>query len=232
LAEPWRSDLLPARSNPHSLGEFKAILKSLESQPVSKTVVAVAGFTGLRRSELQGLRWGDLRDSSLYVSRAVWQTHIRDTMKTKASKAAVAVCKVLSEYLEAHRNGFPDDGFIFAGPKMGRPLNLANLARRVIVPALSSCAICKKAKSEKHEGHTFKRDENLPQWVGWHAFRRMLSTELHEQGQHDDTIKSMLRHGDVRTTDAHYIKKVAVPEPNRQALSAFEKRFKKARRSR
>jgi hypothetical protein len=60
----------------------------------------------------------------------------------------------------------------------------------------------------------------------------MLSTELHDSGQHDDTIKSMLRHGDVRTTDVHYIKKVTVPEPARTAMDVFEKRFKQTGQTR
>ena len=54
----------------------------------------------------------------------------------------------------------------------GQPLNLDNLARRVIVPALSRCAVCQKQEDEhKPEGHVFERGRVLPRWHGWHLPR-------------------------------------------------------------
>jgi hypothetical protein len=52
----------------------------------------------------------------------------------------------------------------------GQPLNLDNLARRVIVPALSRCAVCQKQEDEhKPERHVFERGRVLPRWHGWHV---------------------------------------------------------------
>ena len=44
----------------------------------------------------------------------------------------------------------------------GQPLNLDNIVRRVILPALSPCVICGELESEHPPGgHTFERDKAL-----------------------------------------------------------------------
>jgi len=114
---------------------------------------------------------------------------------------------ILQEWLEAHRNGFPADGFIFVGPKMRRPLNLANLARRVIVPTPK---------------------ENDIEWHGWHAFRRGLDTNLYRIGTPDKTIQAILRHPNVSTTLSFHVKPVA--EDSQAAIQKLERAFKVARK--
>lgn len=70
---------------------------------------------------------------------------------------------------------------------LGRPLDLNELRRRVIVPIL------KAAKLE---------------WKGWHAFRRGLATNLHALGIDDETIQHILRHSTVTVTQQSYIKRL------------------------
>lgn len=50
------------------------------------------------------------------------------------------------------------------------------------------------------------RNSVLPQWHGWHAFRRGLATNLHRLGIQDVTIQRILRHSNVAVTQACYIK--------------------------
>ena len=93
---------------------------------------------------------------------------------------------------------------------MNRPLDLHNLANRVIRPAL-------KAK-------------NIP-WCGWHGFRRGLATTLYELGTEAKTRQAILRHADVSVTEKHYTK--TVDAVSRAAMAKVEKAFaeklKKAR---
>jgi integrase len=133
------------------------------------------------------LRWEDLNENELKVSRSVWNTHIQERTKTASSKPSIPLVPILQKWLAAHRCGSAD-GFIFAGEKIGRPLNLANVARRVIVPKLK---------------------KNEIQWHGWHAFRRGLGTILYRIGTPDKTIQAILRHSNVSTTLDFYIKPVA-----------------------
>ena len=110
-----------------------------------------------------------------------------------------------AKLLEEHRNGHSQDGFIFAGEKMGRPLNLANLARRVIVPKLKEAGV---------------------EWFGWHGFRRGLASNLYELGVPDKTIQAILRHANVKTTMDIYVK--ARPEASEAAMRKLEKTLKTA----
>jgi integrase len=75
----------------------------------------------------------------------------------------------------------PGDGYIFAGDRRGAPLNLDNLSRRVLSPALDGG------------------------WKGWHGFRRGLGTNLYRLGVPAKVIQEILRHADVSTTETHYI---------------------------
>src|ERR1700681_3215135 len=131
----------------------------------------------------------------------------RDKTKTIDAKAPVPVLKSLAKILEAHRGDANEAGYILAGPKNGRPLNLANLARRIIVPKLNAAGVqC---------------------WAGWHGFRRGLATDLFELGEDEATIQAILRHADVKTTRRHYIKKNVVSKESKQAMNRLAKVFKK-----
>jgi hypothetical protein len=97
--------------------------------------------------------------------------------------------------------------YILATPT-GRPVDLHNLAARVIVPSLTRCAACKKMQSEHSKAdHEFKLDESLPQWRGFYANRRGIGTAIQDV---DNALaaKSHLRHSNVSTTTAHYVKSV------------------------
>jgi integrase len=194
----------------YSLKEILAMLEALAGEPTAATVIATAAFTGLRRSELRGLRWTDLRGDQLFISRTVWNTHERDKTKTAENKAPVPIVGVLQKYLEDYRNGFPSDGFIFAGPKKPTcSLNLANLARRIIVPTLKKAGV---------------------EWHGWHAFRRGLATNLYCLGVKETTIQAIMRHADIETTRRHYIQKNMVLESSQAAMREVEKVFTKMRK--
>jgi integrase len=174
------------------------------SAPVSK-IDSSAPVAVLRRSELRGIRWEDLSDTELKISRSVWNTHIEERTKTTASKAPIPLVPILQKWLAVHRNGSTTEGFIFAGSKTGRPLNLANLARRIIVPALK---------------------QNGIEWHGWHAFRRGLGTNLYRIGTPDKTIQAILRHANVSTTLNIYVKPVAAD--SQVAMQKLERAFKVA----
>jgi hypothetical protein len=124
------------------------------------------------------------------VTRSGWNSTVNEP-KTRRSRSPIPVVKQLAEALEAHRLR----AGILAQPNLpifqagnGQPLNLDNLSQRVIAPALSRCAICRKPEDEhKAEAHLFKRDMSLPEWHGWHAFRRGLATNLHALGVDDKT---------------------------------------------
>jgi integrase len=185
--KPVQRDRQPQPTRHATLEDVLKMIAALNG-PAS-TAVAMAAFTGLRKSELQALKWDDLKEGQLHVRRTAWRTtDVREGQtKTAASAAPVPIIPILADFLEAHRNGFPASGFIFAGEKLGRPLDFHNLANRVIRPALAKEGIA---------------------WCGWHGFRRGLATTLYELGTDARTRQAILRHADVGVTERHYTKSV------------------------
>lgn len=183
---PMRETMLPRNGKPmesgraYTLEEIQAMLKILPEP--ARTAVLVAALTGLRRSEIRGLRWDDFTGDELHVQRSVWASHVGAT-KTSASNAPVPVLPVLRDALEAHRKRTVGP-FIFSGGT-GKPLVLANVTRRDIVPTLVKAKI---------------------NWEGWHGFRRGLASNLNRLGVDDSVIQRILRHSSVHVTQAHYIK--------------------------
>ena len=156
--------------------------------------------TGLRKGECEGLLWRDYDGRTLSVERALWNGFVHET-KTVASRAPIPVTPQLRAALEIHREAMGEwarDGFPIFQSEVHSPLNMANLVKRVIVPALA-------------------RDASLPRWHGWHAFRRGLATNLHALGIDDKTIQAILRHSNVAITQNVYIKTVA-----KSAVDAME----------
>jgi integrase len=183
---PMRETMLPRNGKPmqkthaYTLDEIQAMLHVL-GEP-ARTLVLVAALTGLRMSELRGLKWTDISDGELVVKRSVWRTHVGET-KTASSEGAVPVLQVVADALAEHHKRSHSE-YIFAGGT-GKPLVIANLTRRDIAPVL-------KAKSIE--------------WHGWHGFRRGLATNLYTLGVTDKVIQAILRHANVAVTQQHYIK--------------------------
>lgn len=167
----------------YGLEEIQTMLRTLHEP--ARTVVLTAALTGLRVSEIRGLRWDAFDGDALRVVRTVWRTHLQEDTKRPASKASVPVLPVLRKALEAHRKRSSQNGFIFSGEKKGFSLNLHNLGKRVIKPGLKGSGV---------------------DWHGWHSFRRGLGTNLYRLGAPDKVIQAILRHANVNTTLTFYVK--------------------------
>jgi integrase len=187
----------------------------------ARTVIAVAAFTGLRRSEIQGLLWECYDGETLKVERSVWEG-IAGKPKSKHSKAPVPVIGPLRTFLDAHRlrQGNPESGVMFpCTNKKKNPQRLNNLLKNRILPALNVCQTCGKIEADHTaKDHEYERNSSRPQWRGFHAFRRGLGTNLHDLGVDDKTIQAILRHANVAVTQKCYIKTLP-----KQSIAAMEK---------
>jgi len=202
----------PGETAVYSLEDVQTFL-SVIPEPAA-TVVAVAAFTGLRIGEIVGLEWQDYRDGALWVSRNVWRGRV-GPLKTRKSAAAVPVISQLATRLALHRGREMAKlncnalltGPIFSNSTGGR-VDVNNLLMNSILPAVNRCATCGKSDGKLHlkEDHDFVRDTRIPEWHGWHGFRRGLGTNLHALAVSDIGIQKILRHSDVGTTQAYYIK--------------------------
>jgi integrase len=170
-------------SNEHAytLEEVADMIKKLPEP--ARTVCAVAAFTGLTRSELRGLKWTDYDGKEMHVQRKIVGPHEGPT-KTEERETSIFVVPLVREILAKYKKQFPPagDGWIFRGNKLYRPLDLDNLSRRDIPQHINGA------------------------WFGWHAFRRGTGTRLYEADVRDKDVQMILRHADIRTSMAYYIK--------------------------
>jgi integrase len=201
----------------YSLDDIRAILDAL-TEP-SRVLMAVAAYTGLRRGEIVGLKWEDYTGDTIHVRRNICFGEKGEMTvelpKTESSEAAVPVIKPLRRILDAWKakSQVTDGCWIFqAGFTRKKdhpetlldaarmtPLSPANVLRDVVLPVLEKAEI---------------------EWLGYHAFRRGLATNLRALGVDDLTISEILRHSDVKVTRASYIKRV--DEKSIDAMEKFE----------
>jgi len=219
----------PKQTYAYNLDEIQSMLVVLP-EPAA-TIVATAGYAGLREGELEGLRWEDYNGTELSIRRSIWEGHVT-TPKSDASADVVPVIKHLAARLDLHRlrcererkpqdgdNWSPATGPVFAN-SLGNYESLSNVRTRQVLPVLNRCGICRKAEDEHgRANHEYQRDASLPEWHGWHAFRRGLATNLHELGVPDKVIQKILRHKDVKVTQACYI------QPRDPAIAAAMQRL-------
>ena len=172
------------KSNEHAY-EHSEIALMLDKLPEpTRTICAVAAFTGLTRSEIPALKWSDYEDGEIKVQRKV-VNGVVGAPKTEAREAGVPVAPLLRQILAKYKanKSFPPiaDGWMFYGQKEKKPINMDNLSRREIPQFINGA------------------------WFGWHAFRRGLGTRLNEMDVDDSDIQSILRHANIATTQGYYI---------------------------
>jgi integrase len=198
----------PKETYAYNLDEIRsmlAVLPDTKEEPAG-AVVATAAYAGLREGEIEGLEWEDYTGSELCIRRSIWEGHVT-TPKTDASADVVPIIKSLAARLDMHRLrcGNPSKGPIFRNG-LGNHESLSNIRTRQVLPVLERCGVCRKAEDEHgRANHEYVRDASLPEWHGWHAFRRGLATNLHELDVPDKLIQKILRHKDVKVTQACYI---------------------------
>ena len=157
----------------------------LELHEPFRTMVFVAATTGLRRSELFGLKWVDVDFAAkeIRLCRAVVHQVVGD-LKTDASKKPVALDPDLASTLQSLKDASefkrPDD-WVFASPKTGgiKPYWPDTVLDRQVLPGARRSGITKK--------------------VGWHTFRRSYATLLKASGA-DVNRSTSLRHANARIT--------------------------------
>jgi integrase len=105
--------------------EIAAILAELP-EPTA-VAFAIAGYAGLRVGEVEGLRWEDVRDHHINVSRSIWAGR-ENPPKTSAGLAPVPMIRQLSDRVEMYRLrcGNPASGWLFTTRK-GTRENLNNM---------------------------------------------------------------------------------------------------------
>src|SRR5262249_13456614 len=125
----------------------------------SRALLMVAAFTGLRASELRGLRWTDvnLARGTITVSQRADRYNVIGEPKSATSKRTLPigpmVVNTLRQWKLASRGR--DGGLVFPTQE-GTPENHSNLVQRVLEPALLGAGVVAKDGSPKYGMHALR----------------------------------------------------------------------------
>lgn len=168
-----------------TLAEIRAILFGMESAAV-RMMVAVAAASGLRRSEIRGLKWKDwdLKNLLFNLRQGVVRKH-QTKLKTKASRKSLPIFPKLAAALTEWRKQTPykqDEDWVFASPytEGKRPYWPESALKDHIRPAADRAKITKQ--------------------VGWHTFRHSLASLLGDKREETKVVQEILRHASSRIT--------------------------------
>ena len=142
--------------------------------------------TGLRASELFGLKWTDINfnKNEISVTRAIVM-QVAGSCKTEASQKPVPLDPVLARTLRTwreHTKYKTAGDWVFASPfsKGRKPYWGQSLMRNQIREAARGVGIAKK--------------------IGWHTFRHTCATLLRASGADIKVVQELLRHASCRVT--------------------------------
>lgn len=172
--------------------EIRKLLGAVD--PFHRVLIFMDAITGLRQSELFGLRWGDLDFDSGEISVVRSVVHgVISICKTESSMKPIPMGPYLAEMLKKWKNearyvGHDDWVFASVRTKGKRPLWGQSLMRKNIRP------VAKKLGIEKR--------------IGWHTFRHSYSTFLRSLGTDIKVQQDLLRHSSARMTLDTYTQSV------------------------
>lgn len=179
--------------------DVRRILDLLE-EPY-KAMALVDTLTGMRSSELFGLKWDDIdfERHLIHIRRTFYRGEFGPP-KTRTSERAIPMCPMLVEALKHHRTRSKTNAMnlVFANSE-GKPYEPSSIVRRALRPAM--------------------RELGLPE-AGWRAFRRSVATAFSELREPVRTAQQVLGHSNPQTTLAIYTQ--TVEESQRQAMGRLE----------
>ena len=169
-----------------------------------RTLVLMAFGTGLRMSELFGLKWHDIdfHRNQISVTRSI-VFQVVGPCKTEASQKPVPLDSRLAESLKMSRDRTEyshAEDWVFASPaaRGRRPYWGQSLMRTIIRPAAAKVGIT--------------------QHIGWHTFRHTYSSLLRANKTDIKVTQELLRHASSRVTLDTYTQ--AVTAQKRRAQSS------------
>ena len=200
------------RSKPYISPQAFAALVALVSEPYA-TMIFVAVYTGLRVSELVGLRWRNVHPESIRIE----QRYCRGDWgppKSEASNATVPVNQIVMQrihrlktlvvevkagtgirkYQVVKADG-PDD-LVFQSLVKGAPMRDNNILARHIKPAAAKLGMA---------------------WMNWQVLRRSFATWLKMTGADVKDAQGLMRHSRASTTLDVY--QQFVPESQKRAVA-------------
>jgi len=160
--------------------EIKRIINA--ASPDYRTLLLTAAMTGMRASELRGMRWSDvnLKAGEIHVRQ---RADKRGKIRSPKSLSGTRTIPLPACVIEALRNWQPNtlnlstgtsDGLVFPGK--GKPLALSSIIRVGLIPAVRKAGLLTEC-SEDTRSKEFKDERGMvPKYTGLHCLRHFYAS--------------------------------------------------------
>lgn len=158
--------------------EIKAFLAALHGpwRPLLLTAV----FTGLRASELRGLRWEDIdfKRGELHVRQRVDKRNVAGPPKSSAGERKVPLPPVALNTLREHKLAGPKGAELVFPTKSGKAQNHSNIVQRGLIPIWIAAGVTAPVLDAK--GKAKKEKDRTPvvtaKYTGLHSLRHFYAS--------------------------------------------------------
>lgn len=198
----------------YTIEEVGEILRALETEPLNiKALVEIAIFTGMRRGEIVGLKWGDIdfQNQKIQVKRSIYKPKNEKaqekTPKSKYSIRTISIPEQLCKTLVAYR-AHQDRHISFLGDAW------KNLD---YVFTEENGYVMNPQTPTKQFSHFLKR--HGIRHLKFHGLRHTSATMLLANGCDIKTVSTRLGHADIDTTNIYVH---ALESTDRKAAQTFD----------
>ncbi len=177
----------PQQTHAYSLEEAENIFNALDGNLQAQLIFCLSTFMGLRPGETAALKWSDVDQDFIHIRRAVWRGVV-STTKTAESVSSVPLFSLVRSLLkEWKKQCLPsNEGWIFPN-RNGDPIEINSYCHRIIRAALT--------------------EKNIV-WRGLYSGRRAAGTLLTQLTGDAVAAQYVLRHSNLSTTTAFYVKPI------------------------
>lgn len=202
--------------------ELKALLATAQGK--HRPLIVTALFSGLRASELRGLRWNcvDLKRGVVKVRERVDAWGEVGPPKTAAGERDVPLAPMASAALKEHRlaNANGSDGLVFPSAE-GTPLNHQNIINRIWNPLQIAAGLYTLDPERRDEDGNPVR---IPKY-NFHALRHAAASLFIEQKLSPKRVQTLMGHSSITVTFDTYGHLFHDDEADQEAVAAIEARL-------
>jgi integrase len=174
-----RGSKLKIGENIPTPAEIRSILEAAQGR--ARIFLMVAVFTGLRASELRGLRWADIdfRRGELHVRQRADRFHQIGPPKSKAGERTVPIPPKVLAALREWKLACPRGKLNLVFPTgIGTIESHPNLVERILLPTMVASGVC--AVKKDAAGQVMHGEDGKPirvaKYTGFHALRHFFAS--------------------------------------------------------
>jgi integrase len=158
-----------------------------------RPMIYLAGFSGLRPSEIRGLPWRNISNASVQIKQRADKTGIIGPVKSKAGKRTLFLPQVVTDIVFEWREYCPKSDFDLVFPsESGRPQFLNNFLIGAWRPLMMEAGLM---KTEKVKGTRVE----VPMYTPY-ALRHYYASKLIEKGKDFKFIQKAMGHSKIEIT--------------------------------